>query len=397
MKNILVLTYWSFDTALITTYTVPYVQIINEQLKPGSKIFLVTLSPASKSKSDLATFSERLRAQNIHVVNYTYRRFGGVMLFKMLYILADLLFLIVKNRVSFIHCWCSPGGAIGYILSKLTGKTLILDSCEPHAECMVESGTWKKGGLAYRLLSYLEKRQLEKADSVIYTTPTMPAYIKSKYGIEKDHHFVKPACVDLSLFDPYTLERPRLPGMPDDAIICVYAGKFGDMYLDKEVFDFFTVASRKWGSRFRVLLLTNHTRTETEKLCAASGFDKDRVVQLFVPHHQVPTYMSLATFGICPLKPIPSKKFSTPIKNGEYWAMGLPVVITKDISVDSDLITKENIGYVLADLTEAEYLNAIEKIDSLLNTPGLKERIRKVAISNRSFTLAEAVYRQIYG
>ena len=36
-------------------------------------------------------------------------------------------------------CWCMTAGSLGYILSKTSGKNLVIDSYEPHAEAMVEN------------------------------------------------------------------------------------------------------------------------------------------------------------------------------------------------------------------------------------------------------------------
>ena len=108
--------------------------------------------------------------------------------------------------------------------------------------------------------------------------------------------------------------------------------------------------------------------------------------------------MALGDFGICPVKPVPTKQFCTPIKNGEYWAMGLPVVITKNISEDSDIIKLNDIGYVLSELTNEEYMNAVLKIESLLLTKEkLKNKIIEIAIKHRSFEIAEKIYTSIYG
>jgi hypothetical protein len=41
--NILVLTYWQFNDALIQTYTLPYLRIIEPIIPNDSKIFLMTL------------------------------------------------------------------------------------------------------------------------------------------------------------------------------------------------------------------------------------------------------------------------------------------------------------------------------------------------------------------
>jgi glycosyltransferase involved in cell wall biosynthesis len=397
VKNILVLTYWSYDNALITTYTLPYVQIIGEQLPPGSNIYLVTLTPKTNSDPlSVQKFKAELQAQNIHLLNYSYRPFGVFMLFKMGYIINDLLLKIAKNRIDVLHGWCTPGGAMGYLLSRVSGRPLVLDSFEPHAESMVETGTWKKNGLAHRLLLYLEKKQLLRSQQVIYTTSGMADYAAKNYGVVKKHFHVKPACVDLALFDPYNVKPPVIEGLPADAVVCVYAGKFGGIYLDREVFDFFKEAGDYWGTKFRVLLLTSHTEAEILELCRGSGFDPSKLIRKFVPHREVAAYMSRGTFGICPVKPVPTKRYCTPIKNGEYWALGLPVVITKNISTDSDLIEREGVGYVLRSHTPDEYRKACQKIEELIHRPGIKEKIRRLAIEHRSFTQAEAIYREIY-
>lgn len=52
-----------------------------------------------------------------------------------------------------------PAGALGYVLSKFTGSKLIIDSYEPHAESMVENGTWKKSSLKFKILFWLEKNR----------------------------------------------------------------------------------------------------------------------------------------------------------------------------------------------------------------------------------------------
>ena len=44
-----------------------------------------------------------------------------------------------------------------------------------------------------------------------------------------------------------------------------------------------------------------------------------------------------------PVKPVPTKRYCTPVKDGEYWALGLPVIITEGISDDSGIIRENGI------------------------------------------------------
>lgn len=397
-KHILVVTYWSYKNALINTYTLPYLELIRKSLPEGSRIYLMTLTPGAEDNAEDREEKKRLlRGNGIELLNFTYQPFGLGMALKLAGILAYLIRFIFRKRIRVVHAWCTPGGAIAYFLSRFTGRPLVLDSFEPHAESMLETGTWKRNSLAYRALFRLEKWQLARAGEVICAASGMIPYSQQRYGITKERYFVKPACVNLGLFDPAKVSVPMLPGFSSESVVCVYAGKFGDIYLTDEVFDFFAVARSYWGERFKVLLLTSQSDAEIKQFCERAGLSPDTVEKRFVQHHEVPAYMATGSFGICPVKPVPTKRYCTPIKNGEYWAMGLPVVITDNISTDSQLIHDEQIGYVLRSLDAAEYLNAVKRIDALLKEPQVREKIRAVAVGQRNYSLAAAIYATIYG
>ncbi len=358
---------------------------------------MFTLSQKDARKNEkFKKIKQELAEQGIRLVNFNYKPFGLRMFFKLMYILFYLIFFVLKNRIGVIHAWCTPGGSIGYVLSVVTGVPLVLDSFEPHAETMVETGTWKKTSLAYRVLFFLEGRQLKRARHVICAAEGMVNYSKKTYGVVKDRYYVKPACVDLELFNKNTPPVQKLKEIPADAVVCVYAGKFGDIYLADEVFDLFRVAANYWGSRFRVLLLTNHSEEEIIELCRGAQLDPSVIIRRFVPHNEVPGYLAQGHFGICPVNPVPTKEFCTPIKNGEYWAMGLPVIITRNISSDSRLIADLNAGYVLQTLDEQEYHRAVVKIDELLKDISLAARIRAIAEQHRNFEIAAGIYASIY-
>ena len=123
--------------------------------------------------------------------------------------------------------------------------------------------------------------------------------------------------------------------------------------------------------------------------------DPNCIETKFVDYNEIHTYFQIADFAINPVKPVPSKKYCTSIKDGEYWAMGLPVVITPNISDDSEIIEKNDIGYVLKNLTSQEYTQACKKMDLLINWD-TRNKIRKIAIDYRSFTIAENIYKNIY-
>jgi hypothetical protein len=110
--------------------------------------------------------------------------------------------------------------------------------------------------------------------------------------------------------------------------------------------------------------------------------------------------MGLADFAVTPVKPVPSKRYCTPVKDGEYWALGLPVIITRDISDDSGIIREHGIGSVLESLDRPGYEKAVKEVAALLDGASRKElyqRIRQIALRYRSSDRAERIYQEIYG
>jgi glycosyltransferase involved in cell wall biosynthesis len=396
----MVLTSWSFKDALIQAYTLPYIRIIRGKLPSKFKIILVT----SEQESVAITDEEQKRVNgewkkiNMHLLPLPYKRFG---LGKILRTGKEFLYLygtIKKENISIIHAFCTPAGVVGHVLSKVSGAALIVDSYEPHSEAMVENGTWKRSSLAYKILFASEKWQAKRARYLIATTWKMKEYAASHFKIAPPM-FAKPACVDFSNFHPSEKDKELVGALGiQNKIVCVYAGKLGGIYLKDEVFDFIKCCSDFWGDHFRFLMLTNATDEEVESGCRKAVIRKGIIIKRFVSHQDVPAYLALGDFGINPVKPVPSKQYCTSMKDGEYWAMGLPVVITKNISDDSDIIEQNRIGYVLKRLDWPEYQTAIRAIDALLKEDrrALQQRVYTIAQQYRSFSIADEIYSSIY-
>jgi len=398
MKNVLILTYWSYKDALIQTYTLPYVRYINKYLSSKSKVYLLTIeNPFYKmSDNEWAKEKTKLEQENIILLRFKYSNFGYKMILRFSYIFLSLIKLIFTRNITHLHGWGMPGGAIGYILSIITGKTLIIDSYEPHAEPSVENGDWNTNSKAFKILFWLEKKMSKRTQTVIALTQGMRNYAKEKYNTTFQNYYIKPSLVDLNKFSFEQIGDK--PNKYREHIVGLYAGKFGGIYLEKEVFDLFKVAYNYWGEKLKILILSNTPKEEILEFANRVEIPNHIFEVLFVNYSEIEQYFKLADFAINPVKPVPSKRFCTSIKDGEYWAMGLPVIITKNISDDSDIIENEDIGYVLKELNNQEYLNAIEKIDNLIKKDRhlLRVKIRDIAIKYRSFTIAEKVYKDIY-
>ena len=394
--NILVLTYWDYNDPLIQAYTLPYLKIIKQIAPVEISIHLVTLEKNLKQKDKLIFDSETLT----DVIELPYIPFSFRALTGWINSIRSLKSYIKKNNINTIHTWCTPAGMIGYILNKITKTRFVADSFEPHAEAMVENGTWKKSSIAFRLLFYFEKKIVLNANQIITIAPGMDDYIKKKFALDFRSKFIKPACVDLNRFNLNVKKKPELLSQLNlnDKIVCLYAGKFGGIYYSQEVFNFFKSAFSRYGNNVVFLILSNDDPKEINKNFIDAGIEKANFIIKSIPHQSMPEWMGLADFAICPVKTVPTKKYCSPIKTGEYWAMGLPVIITNNISNDSEIIDKSGLGYVWKDMSEDEYKNSLQKMEELLkmdkNT--LSQSVRNLANEYRNFKIAETIYRKIY-
>lgn len=398
--NKLILTSWSYNEGLIQAAVLPYLEMIHK-IDPDGKMYLVTeeKSAIQKSKPEDEQTLKLLDKLNIVWKPQPYQRFGlKKIIFAALHFIS-LWWLIVSKRIKYIHAFCTPAGSIGYFLAALTGAKLIIDSYEPHAESMVENATWPREGTAFKILWWLEKKQSAKAYWCIGVASGMHNYAKQKWGVQLKNFSIRPMCVNLEKFIFSLADRDTLRKQLEieNKIVAVYAGKFGGIYYDKEVFNFFESAYNYWGEKFRVLILSNQPRSEIQGFYAHTKLPDEIVIIKNVPYNDMPSWLSVADFAVTPVKPVPSKRYCSPIKDGEYWSIGLPVVIPENISDDSRIIKEEGIGCIIDFSNPEKYLQAFIQIERLLQTQDdTREKIRAVAEKFRNFDKAADVYMQIY-
>lgn len=387
--NILVLTYWNHSDALVQTYTLPYVEMMSKHLNENEKIYLVTLNNDDNLANAPQNFGEKI----VHIP-LKYYPFSPKMGFNILKMITNLKKVIKQNNIQKIHAWCTPAGVIGYILSKRTNTPLIIDSYEPHAESMVENGEWQANSKAYKILHWFERKMSAHAEAVIALSSKMKEYAKEKYYVELKQFYIKPALF-VEKGSQIKLTRTEL-NIDENATVGIYAGKFGGIYLFDETLDLIK-ASQDFFEKHYFIILTANDAIEVQKKMKEKGIDLSKVLVKKVPQNEVSAYMKLADYAINPVKPVPSKRCCTSIKDTEYWQVGLPIIISKNIGDDSDLIHNNNLGYVLQAYNEIEFNNAFLKINELIEDQELNKRIQTSILPLRKKYVAEEIYCKIYG
>jgi len=94
----------------------------------------------------------------------------------------------------------------------------------------------------------------------------------------------------------------------------------------------------------------------------------------------VPSYLAASDAGLAFIKPCFSKLASSPTKNAEYLACGLPLIINAGIGDSDALVTNEEVGALVSQFTQTEYARAFARIEEFArNAEQTRRRTREVA------------------
>src|SRR6185295_2149640 len=142
-------------------------------------------------------------------------------------------------------------------------------------------------------------------------------------------------------------------------------GTVGGRYELDRIGAFVELAAREVpGVRLHVL-----TRAEprlVEEILVRGGLTRDLWSIGCLPYEAMPEELRRHDAGLFFLARGTSEHGCSPTKIGEYWACGLTVVTTPNVSDTEEIILRERVGVVVRDHSEAEYRRAVVELRALL-------------------------------
>jgi len=297
--------------------------------------------------------------------------------------------LAKEKKADVIWCRGATAASYGVIAHRLSKIPLVVDSFEPHSQYMVESGTWRKGGMRYLVQRMLEKSVRKRALALL---PVSESYrqLLLQERMQPSGLFVFPCVVDANKFafnenDRRTIRRQL--GIAATDVVGIYTGKFGDLYYREEAFKIFRSAFNYWKNRFHLIILTNEDYHKVLAWARKAGIPLGYLTVMHADHDEVPKYLSAADFAFSTIKSIPALQYCSPIKYGEYWAAGLPMITTLLEGDDARIIREERGGYLL-DVNTNHADEIFAKVDAEIRS-GRSEHYVSLARKYRNFGLID--------
>ena len=396
--NILYLGYWSVEESLTVSTIFPNL----ERLSSYHAINKIVFSTIERDKPYVQYNGPETKKINFHPLYSLNLHFHLITkIFDFILFPIKLKRLCKTHKIDKIIARGAPSGALVFKISKVLNIPLVVESFEPHADYMEESGIWSKDSLKYLFEKKWENEIKKDADFLAVVSNNYAEQLM-KEGVSEDKIFVVPCCVDLENFKFSDQKRQAKRSdlkINENRIVGIYVGKFGGTYYDDESFDIFYQTFDFFNKNLFIVILTPHDKEDVKNKLLLKGIPESNFFIDKVPHQEVPAYLSAADFAFSTVRPSPSKKFCSAVKNGEYWANGLPILTTDGIGDDTSIIRIEKKGGAIFDLSKNNLLEALRDLNKLLHNSSREElnvSICGLAEKHRNFKSAHVFYDKIF-
>ena len=384
-RRVLFVSYNGMLDPLGQSQVIPY---LRELAKRGVKFTLLSFERPKaftpEGVRQCEQLREKLQAHGIewHWLQYHQRPSVPATIYDVLAGIRKASSLMRRNRIEMVHARGHIPATIALALKRRFGVKMIFDVRGLMAEEYVDAEHWREGGVPYRLTKATERRIFAATDGIVTLTERIWPIIRDWPGLRgrSVHHEVIPCCVDLSLFQFSAAERERRRkelGLEDQFTV-VYSGSLDGWYLTEKMVDFFA-ALLKGSQNAHLLWLTNGSPDRVRELMRSRRVETKNFSVLSVASAEVPSYLAAADAGLAFIKRCISKLASSPTKNGEYLACGLPLVINAGVGDSDALVNDWKAGVLIEEFTDAEFAEAGRAIEAMVARPEVREKARAVA------------------
>jgi glycosyltransferase involved in cell wall biosynthesis len=374
--------YYPLTEPLVQTQVVAYLSGLAAR---GHVIHLLTFETEPLTSAEKRQWRQRLKEQGIiwHHLRYHKRPSLPATVYDVMCGVLSGLKIMRRYRLNTVHARAHVPATMGLILKKLTGCRLIFDIRGLMAEEYVDAGTWQEDGLPFRITKNMEQRCITNSDGIVVLTERVKQHLfkeKTRFPVQ-----VIPCCADLTQIEAQAADRSEMRtrlGL-DGKTVMVYVGKFGGWYMQREMADFFAAASEVLPElHFLVLSQSEHRLIEEEFARCSISAEKYSLLQ--AAPKDIGSYLAAADFALSFVEACPSKIASSPTKNGEYLAAGLPIVCNSGIGDMDAIINDGNVGVLIREFDTASYRIAAQEIFALCQEQETSQRCRSAARENAS-------------
>jgi glycosyltransferase involved in cell wall biosynthesis len=395
MRTLLFLDYWSLNEPLTQATVLPTIRMVLAE-RLADRIVLVTVE-----RGPLAVARGVQLGQGITHVPLSAS--AGPLLpvarvWDLVRLVPRVAGIVRRENAGFIMARGVVAGGYAHFISRITRIPYAVDYFEPHNRYMTDVGEWRQGGPLDRGLAWLIRQQLRTARRFVTVSANYRRQLIAN-GARADHALVAPCPVDQEgmRFNEDDRRRVRQRLGWEDSCIGIYVGKFGGLYHRERAYQAFAEAQRFIGERFAMIILSPHPGSEIRQGLQAAGFTGDRLIIRHAAHDEVAEHLSAADMAFAIYRGTPSSACISPMKIGEYWANGLPVLLTRGVGDDSALVEGDPFAGAVFDPEGDDLGPAMARVTEVIARRDQRAATAALAARYRSMDFTRDAYREILG
>lgn len=374
-KKILYITYDGLTDPLGQSQVLPYLEGLSAA---GYRITVISFEKPAAFATTCDIITAICRDAGIEWVPLSYTKKPPVLsTLKDIYRLRQKVKeLYWKQPFAIVHCRSYITALVGLWVKKKYGARFIFDMRGFWADERVDGNIWNLSNPVYkRVYDFFKRKELrffQEADYIISLTENGKHEITTNLAANKKTAPIEviPCCADLSLFNPANVspqlikERKRELEIPYGTIVLTYIGSVGTWYMPREMMLFFkTWLIHHPDSIF--LIITGDDTKLIRDLAEELSVPLDRLRFTKGKRSEMPLLIACGDYSIFFIKPVFSKKASSPTKQGEIMAMGKPIICNDNVGDTGDIIRRYSAGLVLSSFTPSSFSEKIDELEKL--------------------------------
>lgn len=406
--NVLYISYDGMTDPLGQSQVLPYLIGLSKQ---GYRFTLISCEKPERYQSGRAVIEAICQLHQIYWQPLPYTKSPPIFsTIKDVRSIQKLAFKLNKVKsFKLIHCRGYISALVGKKLKAELGVKFLFDMRGLWANEKVDAGAWNLNNPIFKMVyNYFKKQEklfFEQADYSICLTEAGKKEIHSWSHIQNNPVPIQviPCCADLDHFDRAKVSEDDLNQLRDQLkikpgeVVISYLGGIGTWYMLDEMLDFFLVF-KEAVPRAKFLFITGDEHDSIVNKALQKGIAREELVLKKASRQEVPLCLALSNYALFFIRPTYSKLASSPTKQGEIMAMGIPLVCNSGVGDTDGIVTNYQSGIVNQVFALEGYQESIKK---LLSTPFSPAHLRAGALNY--FNLAEGVaryawvYNQIMG
>ena len=399
--NVLYLSYTGLLEALGQSQVLAYVRGLSADYGHRFQIISYEKPQHWADQTLMQAQHSQLAAQAIgwHPLRYHQRPTAPATLYDVLRGLPRAVRLVQRHQIQIVHVRSYVPMLIGIALKKLLGVQLIFDMRGLWADERADVGACTRESRQYRTIKALERASLRAADHVVMLTQRVKHELQQQTPLQEQPRPISviPCCVDTQRFKPNETTRNtiRAKHQWQDKTVLVSSGSLGGWYFTTEMAHLFALWQQH-DPTLHLLVLTNSQPSLITEPLSRFGIAPETYTVQAASSAEVPSWLNAADGALMLIQPWYSKIASSPTKQAEYLACGLPIVANAGVGDSDEIISKHHVGVLFRGWDASTLHDTYHEFRTLLDDSTTAARCRHLAETTFDLNHGVVQYHHIY-